>query len=127
MRELESDHKEFPVGESIPKQQSISLRIAMCSCVFSQHWAIRWIVVSIMISFALAAIFPIFYPPGVQKITKGTRINILGWISSNISYEQHFILKSLFEVSQHLIKENDRDIFTKSVLVQNYLKKAWGK
>ena len=74
-----------------------------------------------------AVIFPIFYPHGVQKITKGTRINILGWISSNISYEKHFILKNLFEIHQHLIKEDDRSIFTKSVLIQNYLKKAWGK
>ena len=74
-----------------------------------------------------AAIFPIFYPHGVQKITKGTRTNILGWISSNISYEQHFILKNLYEVNQHLAKEDNRNIFTKSVLIQNYLKKAWGK
>ena len=74
-----------------------------------------------------AAIFPIFYPHGVQKIIKGTRTNILGWISSNISYEQHFILKNLYEVNQHLAKEDNRNIFTKSVLIQNYLKKAWGK
>ena len=74
-----------------------------------------------------AAIFPIFYPHGVKKITKGTRTNILGWISSNISYEQHFILRNLYEINQHLAKEDNKNIFTKSVLIQNYLKKAWGK
>ena len=73
-----------------------------------------------------AAIFPIFYPHGIKKITKGTRTNILGWISSNISYEQHFILKNLYEVNRHLATE-DNEIFTKSVLIQNYLKKLWGK
>ena len=73
-----------------------------------------------------AAIFPIFYPHGVKKITKGTRTNILGWMSSNISYEQHFILKNLYEVNRHLATE-DNEIFTKSVLIQNYLKKLWGK
>ena len=74
-----------------------------------------------------AAIFPIFYPHGVKKIIKGTRTNILGWISSNISYEQHFILRNLYEINQHLAKEDNKNIFTKSVLIQNYLKKAWGK
>ncbi len=74
-----------------------------------------------------AAIFPIFYPHGVYQVKKGTRTNILGWISSDISHEQHFILKNLYEINQYLSKDNPYDIFTKSVLVQNYLKKEWGK
>ena len=74
-----------------------------------------------------SAIFPIVYPHGIKKITEGTRTNILGWISSNISYEQHFILRNLYEINQHLVKEDNKNIFTKSVLIQNYLKKAWGK
>jgi hypothetical protein len=36
------------------------------------------------------------------------------------------MLKNMYEVNQHLAKD-DNDIFVKSVLVQNYLKKEWGK
>ena len=73
-----------------------------------------------------AALFPIIYPHGVQKVTSGKRVNILGWLSSNISYEQAYILKTLYEVNQH-ISNSDHEAFTKSVLIQNYLKKLWGK
>ena len=74
-----------------------------------------------------AAIFPIFYPHGVKKITSGTRTNILGWLSSNVSYEKHFILKNVYALNQHLAKDEDNNFFTMSVLIQNYLKKEWGK
>ena len=74
-----------------------------------------------------AAIFPIFYPHGVKKITSGTRTNILGWLSSNLSYEKHFILKNVYALNQHLAKDEDNNFFTMSVLIQNYLKKEWGK
>ena len=73
-----------------------------------------------------AAIFPIIYTHGVKEVTKGIRTNVLGWFSSNLSYEQSFMLKNMYEVNQHLAKD-DNDIFVKSVLVQNYLKKEWGK
>ncbi len=73
-----------------------------------------------------AAIFPITYTHGVQEVTKGLRTNVLGWFSSNISYEQSFILKNVYEVNQHLSKDSN-SIFVKSVLIQNYLKKEWGK
>jgi len=73
-----------------------------------------------------AALFPIIYPHGIKEITKGKRTNIIGWISSKVSYEQSFILKSLYEVNQFLA-DKDENIFTKSVLVQNYLKKEWGR
>ena len=73
-----------------------------------------------------AVIFPIIYPHGVTPVTKGTRENVLGWLSSNISYEQAFILKNLYDVNVYL-KDKDKDIFVSSTLVQTYLKKAWGK
>jgi len=73
-----------------------------------------------------AAIFPIIYPHGVTPITEGTRENIIGWLSSNVSYEQAFILKNLYDVNVYL-KDKDKDTFIESTLVQTYLKKAWGK
>ena len=61
-------------------------------------------------------------------VISGVRTNILGWMSSNISYQQYFILKNLYEVNQFLSQNKEApQIFTKSVLVQNYLKKEWGK
>ena len=74
-----------------------------------------------------AAIFPIIYTHGVKEVTDGLRTNILGWFSSNVSYEQSFILKNLYEVNQHLSQDISNGVFVKSVLVQNYLKKEWGK
>ena len=47
-------------------------------------------------------------------------------LSSNVSYEQAFILKNLYDVNVYL-KDKDKDIFVSSTLVQTYLKKAWGK
>ena len=73
-----------------------------------------------------AAVFPIIYPHGVNKVTSGTRENILGWFSSNVSYEQSFILKNLYDVQAYL-KRKDKEKFVQSTLVQSYLKKAWGK
>ncbi len=73
-----------------------------------------------------AVIFPIIYPHGVTKITSGVRENILGWFSTNVSYEQAFILKNLYDVNTHL-RTKDTEVFVKSTLVQTYLKKAWGK
>jgi len=72
-----------------------------------------------------AVIFPIIYPHGVEKVTKGFRQNIIGWMSSNVSYEQSFILQNMYEVNAYLMKAQ-KDMFTKSTLVQTYLKKAWG-
>ena len=73
-----------------------------------------------------AVIFPIIYPHGVTKVTSGIRENILGWFSTNVSYEQAFILKNLYDVNTHL-RTKDTEVFVKSTLVQMYLKKAWGK
>tara|TARA_R100001369_G_scaffold53996_1_gene80837 strand:- start:4401 stop:4910 length:510 start_codon:yes stop_codon:yes gene_type:complete len=73
-----------------------------------------------------AVIFPIIYPHGVEKLTEGLRQNIIGWMSSNVSYEQSFILKNMYEVNQYLMS-TQKSMFTKSTLVQTYLKKAWGK
>ena len=82
------------------------------------------------ISFKLAsgeaAVFPIIYPHGVNKVTSGIRENILGWFSSNVSYEQSFILKNLYDVQAHL-KGKNKEKFVQTTLVQSYLKKAWGK
>ena len=73
-----------------------------------------------------AAIFPIIYPHGVAPVTSGVRENIVGWLSSNVSYEQAFILKNLYDVNVYL-RDKDKDTFVESTLVQTYLKKAWGK
>jgi len=72
------------------------------------------------------AIFPIIYPHAVNKISSGTRRNIIGWFSSNVTYEQSFILKNLYEVNASLMT-TDKEMFVKSTLVQTYLKKLWGK
>jgi len=83
-----------------------------------------------------AAVFPIIFPHKVKKVTKGTRENIIGWFSSNISYEQFYILKHLKESAimlTELIKKDYRsaevhnDLLLNNTLVQNYLKKLWGK
>ena len=74
-----------------------------------------------------AVIFPIIYPHGVTKVTSGIRENILGWFSTNVSYEQAFILKNLYDVNTHLRTKDATEVFVKSTLVQTYLKKAWGK
>jgi hypothetical protein len=72
-------------------------------------------------------LFPIIYPHGVSPIKKGTRKAIIGWLSTNVSYEQSFILRNLFEVNMNAIKEKQEAMVLKSTLVQNYLKKQWGK
>ena len=83
-----------------------------------------------------AAVFPIIFPHKVKKVTKGTRENIIGWFSSNVSYEQFFILKHLQESAimlTQLMKKDDgtakihNDLLLNNTLVQNYLKKLWGK
>ena len=83
-----------------------------------------------------AAVFPIIFPHKVGKVTKGVRENIIGWFSSNVSYEQFFILKHLQESAvtlTRLIKEDGataevhNDLLLNNTLVQNYLKKLWGK
>ena len=71
------------------------------------------------------ALFPIIYPHGVGYITKGKRVNIIGWMSTNISYEQSFILYNMFQIGQAV--KADTNMFTKVNLVQNYLKKEWSK
>ena len=70
-------------------------------------------------------LFPIIYPHGVGNITKGKSLSIIGWMSTNISYEQSFILYNLFQVGQAV--SSDNSAFTKVNLVQNYLKKEWSK
>lgn len=78
-------------------------------------------------------IFPVIYPHKVAAVTEGIRENIIGWFSSNITYEQSYILQSLFEAIQielQLIKEDSDDIFKellqKTALVQKYLITKWG-
>ena len=71
------------------------------------------------------ALFQIIYPHGVGNVTDGKRVNIIGWMSTNISYEQSFILYNLFQIGQ--AAASDTTAFTKVNLVQNYLKKEWSK
>ena len=72
-------------------------------------------------------VFPIIYAHGVKPITKGTRKAIIGWMSSNVSYEQSYILKNLYEINTDFIRHNKEDMALKSTLVQNYLAKHWGR
>ena len=74
------------------------------------------------------------YPHKVNTITKGIRENIIGWFSSKISYEQMYLLKQLQESSMmltELVKEDKskttKNLLITNILVQNYLKKHWGK
>ena len=78
-------------------------------------------------------IFPVIYPHKVTPITSGTRESIIGWFSSNITYEQSYILQSLFEAIQielKLVKINKQEMFKellqKTSLVQSYLTTKWG-
>ena len=79
-------------------------------------------------------VFPIMYPHKVNTITKGIRENIIGWFSSKISYEQMYLLNQLQESSMmltELVKEDKskttKNLLITNILVQNYLKKHWGK
>ena len=47
--------------------------------------------------------FPIIYPHSVNKVTKGSRKALIGWLSTNVSYEQSFVLRNLYEVNAHAI------------------------
>ena len=71
-------------------------------------------------------IFPRIYANGVKPITKGSRKESIGWMSSKVSYEQSYILKNLYEVNSKFIKDNDESMALKSTLIQNYLSKHWG-
>ena len=73
-----------------------------------------------------AVIFPIIYPHGVKRIIKGERENIIGWLSSNVTYEQSFLLHTMYEVNTYLMDQN-KEMYLKSTLIQTYLKKEWGK
>jgi predicted 2-oxoglutarate/Fe(II)-dependent dioxygenase YbiX len=71
--------------------------------------------------------FPIIYAHTVAPIKKGVRKAIIGWMSSNVTYEQTYILRNIYDVNMHFIKQNDNEMAVKSTLVQNYLKKTWGR
>jgi PKHD-type hydroxylase len=72
-------------------------------------------------------LFPIIYPHGVKPVTKGSRKAIIGWLSTNVTYEQSFILRNLYQVNASFIESKNEDMVLKSTLVQSYLKKLWGK
>ena len=71
--------------------------------------------------------FPIIYPHSVNKVTGGIRRALIGWLSTNVSYEQSYVLRNLYEVNAHAIQNKQHDLAVKSTLVQNYLKKQWGR
>jgi predicted 2-oxoglutarate/Fe(II)-dependent dioxygenase YbiX len=71
--------------------------------------------------------FPIIYAHTVAPIKKGVRKAIIGWMSTNITYEQTYILRNIYDVNMHFVKENNNEMAVKSTLTQNYLKKLWGK
>ena len=71
--------------------------------------------------------FPIIYAHTVAPIKKGVRKAIIGWMSTNVTYEQTYILRNIYDVNTHFIKENNNEMAVKSTLTQNYLKKLWGK
>ena len=72
-------------------------------------------------------VFPIMYIHGVNPIKKGVRKAIIGWMSSNVSYEQSYILKNLYQINANFIRDKNEDMALKSTLVQNYLAKSWGQ
>jgi hypothetical protein len=71
--------------------------------------------------------FPIIYPHSVNKVTGGLRRALIGWLSTNVSYEQSYVLRNLYEVNAHAINNKQHDLAVKSTMVQNYLKKLWSK
>ena len=71
--------------------------------------------------------FPIIYAHTVAPMKKGIRKAIIGWMSSNVTYEQTYILRNIYDVNMHFVKQNDNEMAVKSTLVQNYLKKIWGR
>ena len=80
------------------------------------------------------AVFPVMYPHSVNEVTKGTRQNIIGWFSSNVSFEHSYMLKQandIVQMSKGLVKENpkqiNKDLLIKSVLLQKYIRKEWSK
>tara|TARA_R110000822_G_scaffold170198_1_gene310078 strand:+ start:849 stop:1490 length:642 start_codon:yes stop_codon:yes gene_type:complete len=70
-------------------------------------------------------IFPIIYPHSVNKVTSGSRKAIVGWMSSNVSYEQSYILKHVYQLNADAIKSLNEEMIVKSGVVQNYLIKHW--
>ncbi len=72
-------------------------------------------------------IFPIIYPHSVSEVTSGSRKAIIGWMSSNISYERSHILKQLYHICTNAIASKNSDMIVKSSIVQNYLLKEWSK
>jgi PKHD-type hydroxylase len=73
-----------------------------------------------------AVMFPVIYPHGVLPVTRGSRKSLIGWLSTNVSYEQSYILRKLYDINSHFIKEQDESNILKATLVQTYLKKHWG-
>ena len=71
--------------------------------------------------------FPIIHPHSVNKVTGGLRRALIGWLSTNVSYEQSYVLRNLYEVNAHAIQNKQHNLAVKSTLVQNYLKKQWGR
>ena len=67
------------------------------------------------------------YIHGVNPIKKGVRKAIIGWMSSNVSYEQSYILKNLYQINASFIQNKNEDMALKSTLIQNYLTKNWGQ
>ena len=80
------------------------------------------------------AVFPVMYPHSVNEVTKGTRQNIIGWFSSNVSFEHSYMLKQandIVQMSKSLVKEDAKEInknlLIKSVVLQKYIRKEWSK
>ena len=78
-------------------------------------------------------IFPVIYPHKVTPITSGIRECLIGWFSSNISYEQSYILRNIQEVARihTTLVDNDpselnKELLIKTALIQNYLTTEWG-
>ena len=61
----------------------------------------------------------------LNKVTSGSRKAIVGWMSSNVSYEQSYILKHVYQLNADAIKSLNEEMIVKSGVVQNYLIKHW--
>ena len=70
-------------------------------------------------------LFPIIYAHSVTEVTKGSRKALIGWLSTNVTYEQTYVLRNLYDVNLNAIQNKQHNLAVKSTMVQNYLKKLW--
>lgn len=130
----ESDHykKHIDAFKAHPKSSNIFFDYGFSICLDDNHEGGEFILETEYTELAFKpqagqmVLFPVIYPHGVRPVTKGSRKALIGWLSTNVSYEQSHVLRKLYEIGNHFIKEQDEDNILRATLVQSYLKKHWG-